>query len=66
MDYSVSPSLPTAVEIRAARKAAGLTQTAAAAMLYRSDRNWRQWELGERKMDPALWRLWLSLASAGR
>jgi DNA-binding transcriptional regulator YiaG len=34
-----------------------LTQAQAAELLYRSERNWQQWESGERRMDPALWEL---------
>ncbi len=60
-----APSLarnPTPEEIRAAREAAGLTQTAAASLLYRTLRNWQQWESAKespdhRRMDPALWEL---------
>lgn len=48
---------PTPAEVLAARKAAGLTQAQAAALIYRTGRNWRQWEGGERDMDPALWEL---------
>lgn len=50
---------PTAQALRDARQAAGLSQTQAAALLYRSLRNWQQWELGERRIDPALWELFL-------
>jgi DNA-binding transcriptional regulator YiaG len=50
-------SNPAPEDIRAAREAAGLSQTAAAALLYRGLRNWQQWESGERRMDPALWEL---------
>lgn len=49
---------PTPAEIRAAREAAGLTQTAAAALIYCSLRGWQQWEAGERSMHPAFWELW--------
>lgn len=44
-------------EIRQARELAGLSQTIAANLIYRTLRNWQQWEGGERKMDPALWEL---------
>lgn len=37
---------------------AGLTQTAAAVLIYKKLRTWQQWEAGTRKMDPALWELW--------
>lgn len=48
---------PTPQTIRAARTAADLTQTQAAATVYRTPRNWQQWESGERGMDPALFEL---------
>ena len=50
---------PTAQALRDAREAAGLSQAQAAALLYRSLRNWQQWELGERRIDPALWELFM-------
>lgn len=49
---------PTPDEIRAAREAAGLTQTAAAALIYCTLHGWQKWELGERSMHPAFWELW--------
>lgn len=48
---------PTPENIKLARKAAGLTQSQAAAIIYRTKRNWQQWEGGERRMDLALWEL---------
>ena len=53
---------PTPVEILAARKAAGLTQTAAGELLYTSCGTWQQWEAEEgttrhRRMHPAFWEL---------
>lgn len=48
---------PTPATIRAARAAAGLTQTAAAALLHTTCRVWQQWEAGDRKMHPAFWEL---------
>lgn len=48
---------PSPGDIRVAREAAGLTQGQAAALIYRTVRNWQQWEGGERQMDPALWEL---------
>ncbi|MDN3368276.1 helix-turn-helix domain-containing protein [Ralstonia pseudosolanacearum] len=51
------PDSPSAEQIRAAREAAVLTQSQAAALIYRTARNWQQWEGGERRMDPALWEL---------
>lgn len=54
---------PTPAEIRAARATAGLTQTAAAALIGKPLRTWQGWETAEgvkahRKMDAALWELW--------
>ncbi|MDE2441816.1 MAG: helix-turn-helix domain-containing protein [Betaproteobacteria bacterium] len=54
---------PNPDEIRAAREAAGLTQATAAALIYRTLRNWQQWEGGERRLDPALWELFLLKAA---
>ena len=41
---------PSPAEIRAARKAAGLTQAAAAALVGVNDRGWRRYEAGDVKM----------------
>jgi putative transcriptional regulator len=49
---------PTPEAIRAARAAAGLTQTEAAALIYSGLRAWQEWEAGARRMHPALWELW--------
>ena len=48
---------PSPAEIRAARLTAGLTQTAAGALLYTTCRVWQQWEAGDRRMHPAFWEL---------
>ena len=52
---------PTPAEVRAAREAAGLTQTQAAALVRATARNWQQWEQTEgsnvRRMHPGLWEL---------
>jgi DNA-binding transcriptional regulator YiaG len=48
---------PTTAAVLAARETAGLTQRDAAALLHRTERNWQQWEIGERRMDPALFEL---------
>ncbi len=53
---------PTPVEVRAAREAAGLTQTQAAALVRATARNWQQWEQqgagsNARRMHPGLWEL---------
>jgi transcriptional regulator with XRE-family HTH domain len=41
---------PSPAEIRQARKAAGLTQAAAAALVGVNDRGWRRYEAGDVKM----------------
>jgi len=43
--------------IRAARTAAGLTQTEAGGVVHASLRTWQQWEAGDRKMHPGLFEL---------
>lgn len=53
---------PTPEEVRAAREVAGLSQTAAAALVHTSCRTWQQWEAaegtpGHRRMHPAFWEL---------
>ena len=48
---------PSPAEIRAAREAAGLTQSQAAALVRSGLRSWQQWESGDRKMHPAFWEL---------
>ena len=57
---------PTPAEVRAAREAAGLTQTQAAALVRATARNWQQWEQTEgsnaRRMHPGLWELFQSKA----
>lgn len=50
---------PTPEQIRQAREAAGLSQTAAAALVYTALRTWQQWEAAnDRRMHPAIWELW--------
>lgn len=53
---------PKPDEIRAAREAAGLSQTAAAELVHTTCRTWQQWEAaegadGNRRMHPAFWEL---------
>lgn len=48
---------PYPEEIIAAREAAGLTQTGAAALVHSKLRTWQQWEAGDREMHPGLWEL---------
>lgn len=53
-----SPSRnPHPDEIRAAREAAQLSQTAAAALVHTTCRTWQQWEAGDRRMHPGFWEL---------
>ncbi|SOE92894.1 Helix-turn-helix domain-containing protein [Burkholderia sp. D7] len=52
---SIEPPVPE--DIRAARQAAGLTQTAAGALLHTTCRTWQKWEAGDRQMHPAMWEL---------
>jgi DNA-binding transcriptional regulator YiaG len=52
------PSSPSPDAIKAARKAAGLSQSSAAALIYCTLRGWQEWEAGNRKMHPAFWELW--------
>jgi putative transcriptional regulator len=49
---------PAPADIRAAREAAGLSQTAAAELIGRSLRVWQAYESGTRAVDPLLWRVW--------
>jgi len=57
-------SNPAPATIRAAREAAGLTQTQAAAIVHGTLRAWQEWEAGNRRMHPGLWELFsIKLAS---
>ncbi len=42
---------------------AGLTQKQAAALIYRSERAWQDWEGGQRTMDPQLWEVFQTKAA---
>lgn len=53
------PASPSPEQIKAARAAAGLTQTQAAAMIYCTLRGWQDWEGGKRAMHPAFFELFL-------
>lgn len=50
-------SNPAPETIRAAREAAGMTQTESALLVHASLRAWQQWEAGDRRMHPGLWSL---------
>ena len=49
----------TPAQVRAARTAAGHTQTEAASLIYRKLRTWQDWEAGVARADPALIELYL-------
>ncbi|MFM9424355.1 DNA-binding transcriptional regulator YiaG [Variovorax sp. GrIS 2.14] len=46
---------PSTEEIQTARITAGLSQRAAAEMIWCSTRAWEQWEAGERRMPYVTW-----------
>lgn len=54
---STNATPPEPDDIRAARTAAGLTQTEAGDVVHASLRTWQQWEAGDRKMHPGLFEL---------
>lgn len=49
----------TKEQIKAARKASGLSQAQAGAVVYSTGSAWQKWELGERKMPRAKYELFL-------
>ena len=56
--------IPTPTQIRAARESAGLSQEAAAALIYKTRSAWAQWEAREgasnhRAMDRVDWEMFL-------
>jgi putative transcriptional regulator len=51
---------PTPEQIKQARTDAGLTQTQAAALLYKTCRAWQKWESGEAKMDRVFFEYFLN------
>lgn len=50
---------PTPEQVKQARKDAGLTQTAAGAVLYSTCRAWQKWEKGEARMHQAMFEMFL-------
>ncbi|ARL77616.1 helix-turn-helix domain-containing protein [Burkholderia pseudomallei] len=60
------PVPPTPAQVRAARDAAGLTQTAAGALVHVDLRSWQRWESGERTMHVAFWELFLIKTGKGK
>lgn len=57
---------PTPAQIRAAREAAGLTQTRAGAVVHVTLRAWQLWEAGQREMHLAFWELFLIKTRGGK
>lgn len=61
---------PKPAEIKAAREAAGLTQTEAAALIHCGLNTWQQWESElpdqNRRMHPAFWELFQLKAARKR
>lgn len=55
----MTATTPSPDAIRAVRAASGLTQTAAARLVYCTLRRWQSWEAGEHRMHPALFELFL-------
>ncbi|TFH43547.1 MAG: XRE family transcriptional regulator [Lysobacterales bacterium] len=56
---------PTPDEIRVARADAGLTQSAAADIIYCTMRAWQEWEAGRRRMHPGMFELFLGKQKSG-
>jgi putative transcriptional regulator len=52
-----APASPAPKAIRASRESLGLSQTAAAAVVYSTLRTWQDWEAGVAKMHPGLFEL---------
>lgn len=52
-----SAANPTPGEIRAAREKLGLDYMDAGSIVHSSARAWQSWELGDRRMHPAIWEL---------
>lgn len=50
---------PSPEQIKEARATAGLSQTAAAALIHSTLRTWQDWEAKKAKMHPGLWELFL-------
>lgn len=55
---------PKADEVRAARKAAGLSQRAAAELVGVTTRAWQYYESGETTIRPATWQLFQTLVAS--
>lgn len=51
------PWAPAPDAIKKSRLAAGLSQSAAAALIHSTLRTWQDWEAGVARMHPGLWEL---------
>ena len=58
--------MPNPDEIKAARKAASLTQSEAGRIVYVSARGWQDWERGVRPIDMNAWENFLRKTKAAR
>lgn len=50
-----NPDVPRPEQIRKLRESAGMTQTAAAKLVFVTLRTWQNWEAGKHEMNPVLW-----------
>jgi len=57
MTLKQSTNKPSPKKIKKSRKDAGLTQTQAAKLIYKTLRTWQHYESGDREMDYALFEL---------
>lgn len=57
---------PTRDDIRQIRKDAGLSQSAAAELIYSTLRTWQDWEYGKNPMHPAIFELFCDKTKAMR
>ena len=58
MNFTLMES-PAGERVRELRQLAGLSQPAAAALIYSTKRTWQDWEAGKSSMHPGLWELFL-------
>jgi len=50
-----NPDSPTPAQIRKLRAHSGLSQTAAAKVVFSTLRSWQNWEAGKHQMNPIYW-----------
>lgn len=53
-----SASNPPPPIIRQARESLGLTESAAAQVIYSTAKTWTDWETGVKRMHPQIWEAW--------